>query len=97
MKIVKCGTFDSNGMPAGWTFDLGCPTLSEVSESCEKENAMMYLPQDGRVFVRGVEIVDWTKVFALICFWTILVLSAHNRIYSSKNSLVLTLIFFKWL
>jgi len=51
--IEKIGGFDENGVPCYWTIDGRGSILDEVTLGVTK---------DGRVLVRGVEIVEWTEV-----------------------------------
>ncbi len=51
-KIIAIGTWDKNGMPVGWMFEMvGAGATEDV----------MRLEVDGRVLVGGIEIVEWTE------------------------------------
>jgi len=66
MKIKK-GTFDKNGYPDGWEYDLRDHHEHRVfyavtKDVTKKPLSLMYLDPDGGVFVHGVEIVDWSEM-----------------------------------
>ena len=62
MKIVKKGTFDENGYPNGWNLDLGyTPSGFCTFTDNPQQDCMIFLDVDGSVFVRGIEIVEWSN------------------------------------
>jgi len=70
MKIIKKGTFLSNGMPDDWSFSMEGTSLKQrqnlntvtVAVSGDPlQSSLMYFAPDGGVFVRDVEIVEWSE------------------------------------
>ena len=60
MKIIKKGTFDEHGGPNGWNLDLTDPP-SGFTFTGDGTDSMIFLDVDGSVFVRGIEIVEWSN------------------------------------
>ena len=54
MKIIKIGSFDRNGSPTNWWFDLNDVDTTRYALGLDQ-----LFP--GSVDVNGVEIVEWTK------------------------------------
>jgi len=55
MRIIKIGSFGKGGCPENWHIDpKGMP------EGVCKKDSVVYLDPNGSVFVRGVEIVEWS-------------------------------------
>ena len=56
MKILKIGSFNGNGNPIGWSFDLESPP--NLNAHCLSIRGDFN--QDCPVTVNGIEIVEWT-------------------------------------
>ncbi len=54
MKIEKTGTFDENGLMVGWHLN------GEGLDSGDDASSILAIINN-KVFVHGVEIVDWTN------------------------------------
>lgn len=64
MKIVKVGSFDCNGIPTGWHFDLSgfenCLAVSNAKDPAKLYCLGLDMIRPGSVDVNGVEIEEWT-------------------------------------
>ena len=59
MKIVTVGSFYRGKLIGGWEF-YGSNGAAGISAPPDPKD-VLYLAPDGRVLVRGVEIVPWTE------------------------------------
>ncbi len=60
MQIVKIGTWDKNGMPTGWHFNLD----SKIEPTLQNFGAILTITEpgeEGKVLVDRVEFVEWTE------------------------------------
>ncbi len=53
MNIIKTGYFDTRGMPMDWWID--------ADKSERPKSAVMTLDKEGKVFVDGVEVVEFSN------------------------------------
>lgn len=60
MKILKIGTFSKEGWPQHWHLDLE-DAPAGLSAIADTDSVILTITDDGRVLVKGIEIVEWTE------------------------------------